>query len=138
MTLPADGEVAYTPLAELGEASARIMVRGGHENQIVLFAAQETITAREIVDIINETTGRQVKLDLVSREEYLNTSRMRDPRGKPREHFEMIAAVWDEIVEGALCTTHPLLSEILGREPTKPGDAVRGLLEGDRDYVFLY
>ena len=28
MTLPADGEVAYTPRAELGEASARIMVRG--------------------------------------------------------------------------------------------------------------
>ena len=138
MTLPADGEVAYASRAELGEASARIMVRGGHENQTVLFTAEETITAREIVDIINETTGRQVQLDLVSWEEYLNTSWMRDPRGKPREHFEMIATIWDDIVKGALCTTHPLLREILGRVPTKPRDAVRGLLEEDRNYVFLH
>ena len=137
ITLPADGEVAYTSRAELGEATARIMIAGGYENQIVLFTAEETITGREIIDIINETTGRQTKLDLVSREEYLN-SWMRDPRGKPREHFEMIATVWDEIVRGALCTTHPLLREVLGREPTKPRDFVRKLMEEDRNYVFQY
>lgn len=89
------------------------------------------------MDIINETTGRQVKLDLVSREEYLNTW-MHDPRGKPREHFEMIAIIWDEFVNGALRTTHLLLRGILGREPSKPRDVVRGLLEGNKDYVFLY
>ncbi|KAE8139822.1 hypothetical protein BDV38DRAFT_291103 [Aspergillus pseudotamarii] len=137
ITLPADGEVAYTSRAELGEATARIMINGGYENQVVLFTAGETITAREIVDIINETTDRQIKLDLVSREECLRAW-MRDPRDKPREHFEMIATVWDEIVRGALRTTHPLLREILGREPTKPRDFVRRLLEEDRNYVFPY
>ncbi|KAL4949864.1 hypothetical protein BDW69DRAFT_67360 [Aspergillus filifer] len=137
LTLPADGGVAYTSRAELGEATARIMIRGGYENQIVLFTAQETITAQEIVDTINDTTGRQIKLELVSREDYLN-GWMSDSRGKPKEHFKMIATVWDEIVQGALLTTHPLLQEILGREPTKPRDFVRKLLEDDRDYVFAY
>ncbi|KAL4893418.1 hypothetical protein BDV59DRAFT_178214 [Aspergillus ambiguus] len=135
--LPADGEVAYTSRAELGEATARIMIRGGYENQTVLFTAQETITAREIVDTINDTSGRNIKLELVSREDYLNEW-ISDPRGKPKEHFEMLATVWDEIVQGELRTTHPLLREILGREPTKPGDFVRKLLEDDRDYVFAY
>ena len=63
---------------------------------------------------------------------------MHDPRGNPREHFEMIATIWDEIVKGRLRTTHPLMREVLGREPTKPRDAVRGLLEEDRGYLFLY
>ncbi|KAL3487997.1 hypothetical protein BJX62DRAFT_240477 [Aspergillus germanicus] len=137
LTLPADGEVAYTSRAELGEATARIMTQCGYEVQTVLFTAQETITARELVDIINEITGRQIKLNLVSREEYVSSWRS-DPRGKPKEHFEMIATVWYEIVSGALRTTHPLLQEILGKEPTSPKDFVRKLLEDGRDYVFRY
>ncbi|KAL4980964.1 hypothetical protein BDW66DRAFT_146737 [Aspergillus desertorum] len=137
ITLPPDGEVAYTSRAELGEATARIMIQGGYTNQMVLFTAGEAITAGEIVDIINGTTGRQIKLDLVSREEYLRAW-MHDPRGKPKEHFEMIAKIWDEIAKGALHTTHPLLREILGREPTKPRDFVRNLLREDRNYVFPY
>ena len=63
---------------------------------------------------------------------------MHDPRGKPREHFEMISTIWDETVKGRLRTTHPLMREDLEREPTKPRDAVRGLLEEDRGYLFLY
>jgi hypothetical protein len=63
---------------------------------------------------------------------------MRDPRGRPKEHFERNARVWDEIFKGALQTTYPLLHEILGREPTKPRDFVRKLLEQDRNYVFPY
>jgi hypothetical protein len=137
LTLPADGDVAYTSRVELGEATARIMIQGGYENQTVLFTAQETITAREPVDIINATTGRQIKLNLVSREAYLDSWRI-DPRGRPKAHFEMIATVWDEIISGALRTTHPLLGETLGREPTSPRDFVRRLLEEDRDYVFRY
>nr|XP_036582558.1 nmrA-like family protein [Colletotrichum truncatum]KAF6791262.1 nmrA-like family protein [Colletotrichum truncatum] len=136
LILPADGEVAYTLRADLGEGTARIMIRGGYENQIVLFTAEEAIGAKEIVDIINETTARQVKLEVVSREEYLHLSTTQDEGGRPREYFEMIATIWDDIVDGALSTTHPLLHEILGREPTKPRDALRQLLVENRDYVY--
>lgn len=131
--LPADGQVAFTLRAELGEATARIMIRGGYENQVVLFTAGETITAQEMVEIINETTGRQVKFEIVPREEYVNR---RDERGKTREHFETIASIWDDIVNGALSTTDPLMHEILGREPTKPRDALKQLLLENRDYIY--
>ena len=136
LILPADGEVAFTLRADLGEATARIMIRGGYENQIVLMTAGETITAREIVGVINETTGRQIKLEIVSREEYIRRSSTEDARGKPTQHFEMVATIWDDIADGALSTTHPLMREILGREPTKPRDALRLLLAEDRDYVY--
>ena len=43
IVLPADGEVAFTSRAELGEATARIMIQGGYENQTILFTAEETI-----------------------------------------------------------------------------------------------
>ncbi|GKZ28923.1 hypothetical protein AbraIFM66950_001881 [Aspergillus brasiliensis] len=138
VTLPGDGEVAFTSRVELGEASARIMIRGGYENQIVLFTAEKTTTARELVDIINDTTGRQAKLNVVSQEEYLHPNNMHDQRGKPKEHFQMIASFWDDIERGALRTTSPLMREILGREPTTPQDAVRKLLEENRDYEFIY
>lgn len=137
LILPADGEVAYTLRADLGEATARIMLRGGYDNQIVLFTAQKTINARQIVGIINETTDRDVELEVISREEYICLGPAQDNRGKPREHFEFLASVWDDIVDGALSTIDPLMEEILGREPTKPRDAVKLLLSETRDYTYL-
>lgn len=113
------------------------MVRGGFEQQIVLLTATETLTARQIVDIINETTGRQTQLEIVPREEYILRSGREDPRGKPGEWFQTVASWWDEISQGALCTTDPLMEDLLGREPTKPRDALRKLLEQDRDYSYF-
>ncbi|KAF2019056.1 NAD(P)-binding protein [Aaosphaeria arxii CBS 175.79] len=124
------------PNTELGEATARIMVRGGYENQIVLFTSEETITAQETVHVINETTNRQIKFQSVSREEYIRASLVRDASGKSQQHFEIIAGIWDDINDGALCTTHPLMHEILGREPTKPQDALKQLLTENRDFRY--
>lgn len=136
LILPADGKVAYTLRAELGEATARIMTHGGYEDQIVLFTAGETITAREIVEIINRVTGREVTLDIVSRDECIRLGSTLDTRGRPKEHFEMIASIWDDIVNGALKTTHPLMREILQREPTKPRHALQKLLEENRNFTY--
>ncbi|KAL5339505.1 hypothetical protein BJX70DRAFT_154714 [Aspergillus crustosus] len=136
VTLPADGEVAFTRRAELGEATARIMIRGGYENQIVLFTAEETITSKEIVDVINETTGRQVKFEIVSPEEYARVNGTNDQGGKPHAFFQMVATWWADIANGELRTTNGLLREILGREPTKPRDAFRQILTENRDYTW--
>ncbi|KAF5654441.1 hypothetical protein FHETE_11309 [Fusarium heterosporum] len=133
--LPADGEIAFTSRPELGEATARIMIRGGYENQIVLLTAQETINAKEIIHVINETTGRQVELEIVSRNEYISRS-MQDPQGRPKEYFEAVAERCDDIVKGALSTIDPLMPELLGREPTKPKDSLRQLLAKNQNYTY--
>ena len=102
------------------------MALGGYENQIVLFTAKETINARQIVDLINETTDRKVELDIVSREDYLG--------GNPAKEFR--ATLWDDIADGQLSATHPLMEQILGRVPTPPREAIRQLLTGRRDYTY--
>jgi hypothetical protein len=58
------------------------MIKGGHENEIVLLTSEETITAKEVVDVINETTGRQVKFKIVSPEEYAREHGANDQGGK--------------------------------------------------------
>lgn len=40
LTLPADGEVAYTLREDLSEATAHIMTPGGYEDQTVMFTAK--------------------------------------------------------------------------------------------------
>lgn len=134
--LPADGEIAWTRRTELGEATARIMIRGGYENQTVLFTSEETITTKELVDILNETTSRQVKFEIVSSEEYVRVNGANDQGGKPQAFFEMVATWWEDIAKGELRTTDGLMRDVLGREPTKPRDAIKQLLAENRDYTW--
>ncbi|KAL4923865.1 putative NmrA-like family protein [Aspergillus undulatus] len=136
ITLPADGPIAYTLRTELGEATARLMIQGGRENETVLLTAEETITSKEVIDIINETTGRQVDFQIVSPEEYAQANAANDQGGKPKAFFEMVASWWEDIADGALQTTHPLMREVLGREPKGPRDALREILSKSRDYTW--
>ncbi|KAB8263618.1 hypothetical protein BDV32DRAFT_110749 [Aspergillus pseudonomiae] len=133
--LPCDGPMAMTLRSELGEATARLMIAGGHENEIVLLTAEDTIRPSEIVDIINATTGRQVQFQRVSPEEYIQTYAGNDKGGKPKTFFEKTLTWYEGIEKGELVTTHPLMRELLGREPTKPREAIRGLL-ANPDYTW--
>lgn len=135
--LPSDGQVAYTSRAELGEATARLIIRGGHDNEIVLLTAQETIGFAEMVQLINETTGRDVKLQFVDPEEYVTISARNDQGGKPEPFFRAVALSWYEgITNGDTATTHPLMEEVLGRKPTGVREFIRRTLGQDRDYTW--
>ncbi|KAE8367580.1 hypothetical protein BDV27DRAFT_123721 [Aspergillus caelatus] len=134
--LPSDGPMALTLRSELGEATARLMIAGGHENETVLLTAEDTIRPSEIVDIINNTTGRQVKFERVSPEEYIQIYGGNDKGGKPKAFFQQTLTWYEGIEKGELATTHSLMGELLGREPTKPRDAIRGLLSEDPNYTW--
>lgn len=136
VTLPGDGEIAFASRVELAECTARLMLRGGFENQTILLTAGETITAKEIIAVINETTGRQVEVQFVSPQEYVRLNELNDEGGKPRVFFEVFASMWRAIACGELQTTDGTMREILGREPTKPRDAVRQLLVANRCHTW--
>lgn len=136
MSLPADGRCAFTLRKELGEANARLMLQGGHENEIVLLTAGETISFAETVDVINETTGRNVRFQIVSPEEYVRLSAANDQGGKPAEFFQALVSWYDSVAQGEISHTHPLMKEVLGREPTTPREAIRGFLLENRDYTW--
>ncbi|GMF80208.1 unnamed protein product [Aspergillus oryzae] len=134
--LPADGPMALTLRSELGEATARLMIAGGHENEIVLLTAEDTIRPSEIVDIINQTTGREVKFERVSPEGYIRIYGENDRGGKPKAFFQQTLTWYEGIEKGELATTHSLMRELLGREPTKPRDAIQGLLLENPNYTW--
>lgn len=112
------------------------MIRGGFENQIVLLTAQEPITFAEIVEVINETTGRNVKLELVSPEDYVRLAAANDIGGKPEAFFRKLLTWYEGISKGDGGRTDPLMKELLGREPTGARQFMRGLLAQERDYTW--
>ncbi|KAJ5424270.1 hypothetical protein N7491_009486 [Penicillium cf. griseofulvum] len=132
--LPSDGPIAFTLRSELGEANARLMIRGGYDREIVLLTAQETITFSEIVDVINETTGRNTQLELVSPEEFVRLKAGSDEGGKPEGFFQVLLSWYESISKGETSTIDPLMADLLGRQPTSPREAVRALLMENRDY----
>lgn len=133
VTLPSDGPVAFTLRSELSKATARLMIRGGYDRQIVVLNAQQNITFAEIVDVINETTGRQVQFEIVSPEKYLEVKET-DEGNKPASFFNMFLSWYDAIKDGELGVIDPLMEDVLGRAPVSPKDAIRQLLEEDRDF----
>ncbi|PIG80911.1 nmrA-like family protein [Aspergillus arachidicola] len=134
--LPSDGPMALTLRSELGEATARLIITGGHENEIVLLTAEDTVRPSQIVDIINQTTGREVKFERVSPEEYIRIYGENDQGGKPKAFFQQTLTWYEGIEKGEVATMHSLMRELLGREPTKPHDAIRGLLLENPNYTW--
>jgi hypothetical protein len=132
--LPSDGPVAFTLRSELGEATARLMTQGGHEKEIVLLTAQETITFTQIVDVINETTGRQVQVKIVPPQEFVRLTAADDEGGKPAVFFEKLVSWYEAISQGETSTIDPLMADVLGRQPVPPREAIRALLKDNRDY----
>ncbi|CAI7611099.1 unnamed protein product [Penicillium glandicola] len=132
--LPSDGPIAFTLRSELGEANARLMIRGGYEREIVLLTAQQTITFSEIVDLINETTGRHVQLELVSPEEFVRLKTASDEGGKAEGFFQALLSWYEGISKGETGTIDPLMADLLERQPVTPHEALRAFLTENRDY----
>ncbi|KAE8153655.1 hypothetical protein BDV25DRAFT_136594 [Aspergillus avenaceus] len=100
ITLPTNEPMAMALRSELGEATARLMITGGHENEIVLLTAEAPIRPSEIVTVINETTHRQVEFERVSTEAFLTAHEEGDLGKKPKAFFESILTWYEDIEIG--------------------------------------
>lgn len=112
------------------------MLRGGYENQIVLLTAKEAITFSELVNVINQITGRHVKLEIVPPDEYVRLKSANDPGEKSAAFFQTLLSWYEGITRGEAAMTDPLMAEVLGREPKTATEAVRDLLTKDPDYTW--
>ncbi|CRG91168.1 Quinone oxidoreductase 2 [Talaromyces islandicus] len=134
--IPQDAQITYTSRDELGEANAKLLLKGGHENEIVLLTANEPLSAGDIVRIINETTNRNVKVKIVSSEEYVRYHTAND-EGKKTEWFWNKRLSWFEgIAKGDALLSNPLMREVLGREPKKASAMIREVLQENPNYTW--
>ncbi|BCS01951.1 putative NmrA-like family protein [Aspergillus luchuensis] len=130
------GKIAFTLRSELAEATAKLMLKGGHDREIVLLTASEPVSVQDIVDVINETTDREVKIEVVDPETYVRLNAENDFGGKAEGFFRQLVGWFESIENGEAGFTDGLMGEVLEREPVTPREAVRGLLERERDYTW--
>lgn len=136
MYIPQDGPVTYTSREELAEANAKLMIKGGHQNEIVLLTADEAVTASDLVILINETTGRTVRLQIVSVEDYIQLSVANDEGKKPVGFWKKRVSWFDGIAKGDATLNHSLMAELLGRRPRPASDVIRDLLKANPNYTW--
>ncbi|GME28716.1 NmrA-like protein [Neofusicoccum parvum] len=134
--LPCDGTVAFALREELGEATAKLMMRGGFEKQNVLLTGPRAVKLSSIVNIINTASSRAVRIEYVSDEEYVRRNVSKDIGGKSEAFFRNWVTLLHGFEAGHAAAVSPLMSELLGR-PARDGEqAAQLLLRRDRDYTW--
>lgn len=137
VVLASDGVITYTSREELGEANAKLMLKGGYENEIVLLTANEPLTGADIVKIINETTGRNVKIKTTDDpEEYVKYHTENDIGKKPESFWRQRVTWFDGIAKGDADLSNPLMAEVLGREPKTGSQLIRQYLTENPNYTW--
>ncbi|KAF2453188.1 hypothetical protein BDY21DRAFT_142601 [Lineolata rhizophorae] len=134
--LPADGNVPMVPREELGEATAKLMVQGGHENEIVLLTGPKAHSLAAIVDTINKTTGRNVLIRHVNLDEYVMFGTADDEGGKPEAFFRAWSTFYSSIAAGDGSVVDPLMEEVLGRKPTDALEFIAQALKENPNYTW--
>lgn len=133
--LPADGPVAYASRSDLAEATANLMLKGGHEKEIVLLSGPRTHTLKELAAAVNKATGKNMQIQTVSPEAYVETMVKSDKGSKPASFFEKRATWYEGMAGGDGATVSNTLRELLGREPQDGLDRVKELLRNDPQYA---
>ncbi|KAK8154338.1 NmrA-like family protein [Phyllosticta citrichinensis] len=134
--LPSDGAASFALREELGEATAKLLMRGGFENRIVALTGPRAVRFSEIVDVINEMTGRQVRIEYVGDEEYVRRNVESDEGGKSKDFYWNWVTLFQAFRDGKMANVSTLMEELLERRPKDGLEGVRGLLEKSKDYTW--
>jgi len=134
--LPADGPTAWASRVELGEATAKLMLKEGYENQIVLLTGPKAYTFADIVDTIKQVIGKELTLHRVSAEEYVTKNAAIDEGKKPVQFFEAWRSLIEGVAEGEVETVDPLMGELLGRPPKDGLKVIEDLLRENPGYTW--
>lgn len=139
--LAASSPVAYASRAELAEASAALIMRrssgdDSHDKGIVLLTGPVAVTLAELVQAINEASGKRVRIQEVGVEEFVRVSAVGDEGGKGREWFRKRLGWYEAVARGEAGTVDPLMGELLGRRPLDGREVVGGLVGRDPGYTW--
>jgi uncharacterized protein YbjT (DUF2867 family) len=107
ISAPADGPVAWTDRAELGEAAALVLAGGGFDGPV-------TLTARRAVTFAEIAAGLGVEHVVMDDEEWVAD---RIATGTPAPLARMLAFFFQAARRGHFADDGPTLAGLLGREP---------------------
>lgn len=132
------GRVAYTSRDELGEATAHLILRPSTDfaRKIILLTGPEAATLRDLVDVINRVTRRNVRYEEIALDRWVDKMVEEDEGSKGRAFFEKRLSWHEGIAKGDGETVDPLMGELLGRQPKRGTEVVEQLLKKDGDYIW--
>lgn len=135
VVLPGDGPVALTSRAELGEATARVLLddTDRFRNDKIVLTAQETLDLRGVARVVGQSLGHEIEFVLVSPNCYLQRKTGRD--GVPEGLVCAWATMYEGLAAGEGATVSPLLGELLGRRPTPASEWIAATLAADPYYT---
>ncbi|KAF2138831.1 uncharacterized protein K452DRAFT_233712 [Aplosporella prunicola CBS 121167] len=135
--LPCDGSVAFALRDELAEATAKLMLKGGHENEIIDLTGPTAIPLTTMISTINRTTSRAITVSFVSDAAYIALNSANDEGRKPAAFFRNWVTLLRGIEAGRAAVVSPLMEEALGRRPLSGLEGLEKLLsDAGGDYIW--
>ncbi|KAH9206803.1 hypothetical protein DL95DRAFT_486067 [Leptodontidium sp. 2 PMI_412] len=129
--LAGDGKISWTAIRDLGLASALVLAEGTGRFEGKTFYLSRREGARslsEMARLAGEARGREVKLRIVSREEYVECY---VERGVERPSVEWWSSTYGALERGECLIDDPTLEELLaskGVSPTTVEDTIKEML----------
>ncbi|KAI0360621.1 NmrA-like family protein [Trametes cingulata] len=111
-----DGGIALVCREDLGEGTAKIMVKGGFENEIILLSGSRAITMKEVASIYSSLLGRDIRLVVGTEDDYVKANLGKSGRLGEEAWLRSWATVYKAMARGEMAAVDPLLQEVLGRK----------------------
>ena len=112
------------------------MMRSGYEKQVVLLTGPKAVTLAELVETINDVTGRTITVEERPFDKYAKESAENDEGGKSEWWFEKRISWYRGIANDDGKSVDPLMEELLGRKPKDGTEVVREILAADPLYTW--
>lgn len=125
LAAPEDGPVSWTAHADLAEAAAIVLTKGGIEGPTPAFTGAEALDFAELAEIVSELTGRPITRTVVSDQEYRAAL---VAHGAPEDRADMLLGMFAASRLGDFAAVDPTLDQLLGHPPTAARDALAGTL----------
>jgi NAD(P)H dehydrogenase (quinone) len=119
VTVPIDGPVSWTAREDAAEAAAAILVSNGAYDGPTTLTANGAPTFADITGIISERTGREIAFEVVGEEAWIAAQ---VAAGQPEFMARFALGLFEAASGGFFAGVHPLLGQLLGREPQTVGD----------------
>lgn len=114
--LPAgDGKVPFVHRKDLGEATAKVLVEGGHENKIYQLTGGTLYSYSDVVRLLSEISGSEVSFTDADANTFPNTLRQ---SGVPEAAIFVVSGFTADVKNKQFEIESDDLERLLGRKPT--------------------
>ena len=123
-----DGPISWTSIADLGLASALVLVDsiGKFEGKTFYLASLETRTLRDVARIVSEVKGPEIEAKVTGKDEYVEYY---VGSGRERSSAEWWVSSYEALKRGECEIQDTTFSELLGARGTKPKPVEEGIRE---------